>query len=362
MRNLHYLIVVLTACVAAEAARAEPHFAVQQGLKCSTCHVNPTGGGMRNVFGNTWARTVLPAAPIDLGDMEPWTGELTSHVRLGANLRADTTYTDIPDTEEQSEFDVGELRLYIDLALIPERLSLYADQRIAPGGSRNLEAYTLLWFDERQWYAKAGQFYLPFGLRLEDDGAYIREVTGINFATPDQGLEFGFESLHWSAQFAVTNGTASGPEQDQGKQSSLRAAYVGAAGRLGASFNFNEADAGDRRMQGIFAGVRTGPVAWLGEADYVVDDSFADGRRRQWVGLLEADWIVRPGHNLKLVAEYFDPDDDLDEDEQNRYSLVWEWTPIQYLQLRLGTRFYDGIPHSDLQNRDVHFAQLHGFF
>jgi hypothetical protein len=249
-----------------------------------------------------------------------------------------------------------------DLSLIPERLSLYADQRLAPGGSRNLEAYGRLWFDEQRWYVKAGQFYLPFGLRLEDDEAYIRTITGINFATPDQGVELGFESGFWSAQLAATNGTAAGPEQDQGKQLSLRAAHVRSNWRLGASFNFNDADAGDRRMQGLFAGLRTGPVAWLAEADYIVDDGFVEGRRRQWVGLLEADWAVLTGHNLKFVAEYFDPDDDLDEDEQNRYSLVWEWTPIQYLQLRLGTRFYDGIPQNDLQNRHIYFVQLHGFF
>jgi len=41
---------------------------------------------------------------------------------------------------------------------------------------------------------------------------------------------------------------------------------------------------------------------------------------------------------------------------------LYEWSPIQFVQLRGGVRFYDGIPQSDLQNRTQAFLQLHGFF
>ena len=128
-----------------------------------------------------------------------------------------------------------------------------------------------------------------------------KAITG--FDTPDEGIEAGWESTHWSAQLAVSNGTAGGPETDKGKQGSLRAEYVSSIWRAGVSVNYNDADAGERRMQGLFAGLRTGPIAWLAEADYLVDDSFADGTRHQWVGLIEANWGVAAGHNLKLTAE-----------------------------------------------------------
>jgi hypothetical protein len=42
--------------------------------------------------------------------------------------------------------------------------------------------------------------------------------------------------------------------------------------------------------------------------------------------------------------------------------LLYEWSPIQFLQLRAGVRVYDGIPQNDLQNRKQAFLQLHGFF
>jgi hypothetical protein len=80
--------------------------------------------------------------------------------------------------------------------------------------------------------------------------------------------------------------------------------------------------------------------------------------------LLEANWLVRKGQNLKLTAEFHNPDRDVDEDEdeQNRFSLVWEYTPMEFVQLRAGARAYDGIPQNALQNRTEAFLELHGYF
>ena len=82
----------------------------------------------------------------------------------------------------------------------------------------------------------------------------------------------------------------------------------------------------------------------------------------QWVGLLEGDWKFAPGHNLKITGEFFEPDTEVDEDEQTRYSLVWEYVPFQFFQLRAGARIYDGIPQSDVQNRKRYFLSVNGFF
>ena len=354
-------LIAIVGLLAAQATFAEPYFAVQQGLKCVACHSNPTGGGMRNAFGNAWGQTVLPSRYVDVG-VDQWTGAVTRYLAVGTNLRATGSYTDVPHEETQNEFDVEEGRLYVELTAIPERLSIYFDQRIAPGGSSNLEAYARYWTADHRWYAKAGQMYLPYGLRLEDDSAFIREVPGINFATPDRGIEVGMELANWSAQLAITNGTAGGPEEDRGKQYSGRVEFVQNMWRVGVSANFNDSDAGERRLGSVFAGLRTGPIAWLGEAGYIADKGFADGERKQQVGLLEANWLIRKGHNLKVTAEHFEPDDDVDEDERSRYSIVYEHTPIQFLQLRLGARVYDGIPQSNLDNRRLAFVQMNAYF
>ena len=346
---------------ASHTASAEPYFAVREGLKCMACHVNPSGGGMRTPFGNVWAQTQLAQRTLEVPGAESWTGAINRYLGVGGNLRAGGTYVDVPNSDAQSEFDVEEMRVYGAVSIVPDRLVLYVDERIAPGGSVNLEAYARISTADQRWYVKAGQMYLPYGWRLEDDGAFIRQATGIGFATPDKGIEIGMEYDSWSTQLAITNGSAGGSETDEGKQVSLRTEYLQATWRLGASVNFNDADAGDRRMQGLFAGVRTGPISWLAEADYIVDDSFAE-RRRLWAGLIEGNWMMTRGHNLKVTAEFFDPDDDIDEDEQNRFSVVWEYTPFQFIQLRAGARVYDGIPQNDLQNRRVYFVSANAFF
>ena len=57
-----------------------------------------------------------------------------------------------------------------------------------------------------------------------------------------------------------------------------------------------------------------------------------------------------------------DADDDVDEDERTRWSVVYEYSPIQFLQLRGGARFHDGISQNALQNREEYFLEVHGFF
>ena len=50
------------------------------------------------------------------------------------------------------------------------------------------------------------------------------------------------------------------------------------------------------------------------------------------------------------------------EDEQTRLSAVWEYSPFQFLQGRIGYRNYGGIPQNPAQNREQLFAELHVYF
>ena len=351
------------AALCAPAAFAEPYLAVQSGFKCSMCHMNPSGGGMRNVYGNAWAQNELARRVVTLGaeDAPGWLGEINRYLAVGGNVRASFEHEDVPDGDSLSEFELRRADLHAAFRAVPNLVTLYVDERIAPGGAIACEAFALVTPANGRYTIKAGKFVLPFGLRLEDDTAFVRQITGINFDTADHGVELGVELPRWSAQLAVTNGTAGGGESDTGKQTSLRGAYVAPRFRVGASYNYNNAALGDREMVGAFVGFRTGPISWLAEADLVTDD-VDGGERDAEVTLVEGNLRFRRGHNLKVTYEWHDPDNDVDEDERERYSIVWEHSPMQHVQSRIGARFYNGVPEDAVSNRDVLFAELHLYF
>lgn len=354
------LLTALAACLLVSATSAEPYFAVAKGLQCSACHSHPAGGGLRSAYGNAFAQTELPAQTA--GDADIWTGRMSQWLSVGANLRSEYRFVDTPDQPDRSEFDISRATFYLQADPLPGRLSVYIDQQLAPGGSLNREAYIRLRESSGRWQLVAGQFFLPYGLRLQDDSAFVRQFTGVNFNNPDRGVQLIFEGGPWSTLLSITNGSGGGSETDTGKQASFVANYVAPIARVGLSFNVNDSDAGDRQMSNIFGGLRTGPIAWLAEVDWIRDDRPAGTTQDSLVGLVEANWRFRQGHNLKFSYDYHDPDTDISEDHEVRYSIVWEYSPFRFFQGRAGVRSYDGVPQVNAKNRDELFVELHGYF
>jgi hypothetical protein len=280
-------------------------------------------------------------------------------------MRSGLTVTDVPGAPRTNQFDLQESRLYASFTPIPNQLTVYVDQLVAPGSSLNREAFVRYNTEDGRYYVKAGRLYLPFGWRLQDEGAFVRTESGINMNGSDTGVEFGWNGGPMSVQFAVSNGTFGGPETDRTKQFSLQTEYAADAWRFGVAANFNDAAVGDRSVLGLFGGLRTGPVSWLAEVDSIKDRAFIPtlGRKKRSLAwLVEGNWRIVQGHNLKITAEYLDPDQQIADNRQTRISAVYEYSPIQYLQLRGGVRQYDGPSQFALQNRRLYFLELHGFF
>lgn len=343
---------------ATDAAWAEPYIAVQKGMQCSTCHSSPAGGGKRNVYGNVFAQSELAARR--LGDGKLWTGELTKWLSVGGNLRGSFVQADVPNRQTTSDSQIDRGTVYLEASIIPNRVTVYVDQQVVPDDSINREAYLRINSKNTKWFATIGRFYLPYGLRLQDDSTFVRLATGANFANSDRGIQAGYNFGPWSIIGSVTE--PEGSSSDSTREFSLVSAYVQAAWRAGFSASLNNDDDGERSMFGFFGGLKTGPIAWLAEVDSIRDEISPGRNVRAFAGLLEANWTFWPHHNLKVGYDYLDPNDDISEDHQVRYSVAWEHSPFQFFQVRAGYRLYDGIPQVDAQNREVLFVELHGFF
>lgn len=338
------LLAVATGLVSAGAARAEPYLGLRAGRPCAACHVNITGGGMRNAHGVAYGLERVPwvAAPPASQDPTFYRGRVAEVFYIGSDLRPAhrSTFTFSDDT---NEFEVQTGSLYADLQLVSGRLHLYLDEHVASGGARSREAFALLDGLPGRIYVKAGRFFAPFGWRLLDDKAFIRAATGYNFSSPDDGVEIGWTPGRLSSSLAVTNGNGGASEADDNKQVSLLSAWTSDRFRAGASGSLNRTDTESRQLAGALLGVRFGPVVLLGELDAGVSESLTgtpppgsiDTTVRQLIGYAEADWLVHQGLNLKAQVDYLDPDRSQEGDEVNRVGGGVEATPSPYIQLRL---------------------------
>ena len=98
----------------------EPYLAVESGLKCNSCHVNPSGGGKRNVFGTIYARSVISERTILSDDQsQPWNGEITQWLGVGGNYRGGFASTDLPGPNDNSEWATEKAPVQLEHPAVP---------------------------------------------------------------------------------------------------------------------------------------------------------------------------------------------------------------------------------------------------
>lgn len=380
-------------------ARSEPFMAVREGFKCSQCHANITGGGKRNDFGNIYAQTRLPlwflrASEImkedegikkyleELKDLVPgapslgagkretgdfFTTRVSDYLAFGGNLRARNRTTLVPGESEgvkdENALEVSEGVLFAEVDLIPSRLMLYLDESVAPGTAQAREAFGLVYGLPFSSYVKAGKFFLPYGLRLQDDTAFVRQFTGYSYSTPDIGVEIGLEPGPLSLALAFSNGTQGASEDNLDKQITASAALIFSIWRAGVSGSYNIGPGGAKRSAaGLHAGVHVGRFTLLGEVDLVHDKGPESGSRDSMPSLVEADVLLLKGLNLKFAYEFYNPNLDVREDERERWTLGLEPFITQFLQTRLLLRINEGIPQNLRQNSREVLLEVHAFF
>lgn len=338
--------------------QAEPYLAMRTGHKCMSCHVNPAGGGKRTAFGQIYGQTVMPTKP----STKPLLDAISSYLDLGADLRGRLTVDSVRHDEDRLAFSTDRASVYLEASVVPDRVTLYLDQRFAPGSS-NREAWLLYRHGDKQSFVQAGSFFLPYGLRIEDDAAFIRERTGMNFNNADNGVMLGHDKGGWSGRLSLTNGTNGGSESNRDKQLTARIAHIKPRWRAGVSASANPGSGGySRYMANIFGGLRFLDVEWLAEMDVVTDEAPDEDDTTQLMTYLGATKELARGHNLMGSFEWLDPDNSVDEDYQTRTSLIWEYTPLPLFQIRTGAIYRKGIPQSSEQNIRSLFTQFHVWF
>lgn len=346
---------LLLAALAPGRALAEPVLAARTGLGCASCHLNRTGGGGRTAYGSGYGARTLPWMKLAEGH-GLFDGAIGDRVRIGFDGRGGYYATFRDPGPYIGEAKLTEADLYLGVELVKDRLSIYVNEHVAPGGAASREAFGLFALDRAGFYVKGGKFFLPFGLRLQDDEAATRRATGFTFETADIGVETGFDTGSWSGSLSVTNGTFGGAEADNGKQYCVSGARVFTLGRFGLSASFNDLPAGAKSsLAGAFGTYRVGPIVVLAEADVIENDDGMNPKRRGGAGHIEVDALAHAGLTLRL----FGGASDLDRGDGTTRGTQWgigiDWTPLPGLQIRSTYRV-----KSDAD--DQAFVEAHVYF
>ncbi len=358
-RTLAAIAVCLAVC---GSARAEPVLAARTGLGCASCHINRTGGGGRNAYGAGYGAMSLPwtklAPAHGLFD-----GQIHERVRVGLDARGGYTATFRDQGPYIGELKLSEAEAYLAADLLKDQLSVYLDEHVAPGGASSREFFALYAIPRAGFYVKGGKFFLPFGLRFQDDEAATRRTTGFTFETADIGGEVGMDSGAWSTSFSITNGTSGSAETDNGKQYSWIGARVFTPGRIGLSASFNDLPKGaSRSLAGVFGTYKAGPIVILTEADVIRDADGVNPEKYGGAGHLEIDGLVHAG----LTVRAFAGAGDLDRDDGLRRNGQWgvgaDWTPLPGLQIRALYRARNGPSAVAGANDDQAWIEAHVYF
>ena len=358
--------------------QAEPYIAVREGLKCDFCHVNKTGGGKRTEAFSGTADHILRVPPLQPA-VDP-AGLLGGRVSLGADLRFSnrTLFQDDPDAEgkvpndrffrsaEANDFAFNEGVAYLEADLIPGMLTFYVDESFTPGPAVSREVFGLL-TGVLPWdvYLKAGRFFPPFGLRIQDDAAFTRSTTGFNFVNFSEGVEIGLSTGPFFLAAAVVN-SGSPAGQDTRKQVSANGYYLKTLDGpvrsvlVGGSAAHNPTT--ERSFYGLHAGASFWKLTVLTEANLIVEDVPSQEDIMRWAYYTEANWLATDRLNVKVAYDYFDPDDEESEDQRERISLGVEAFFNKYLQGRLFYRVSNDIPQNLSGNVNELMAEMHLFF
>lgn len=352
------LLVVCAVLLTLDSLHALPRFAVRSSAKCQSCHVNPTGAGMRNFYGSTsYGREALPIKSwqeeFALGEFST---QITDFLSYGLDFRFLYFYQkkDNPDATRSSFFPM-QMDVYFTMR-ISKKINVYVNPAF---GSDRLEIFGTANILPIDGYIKAGRFTPAYGVRIDDHTAFIREKTPFrNNRGQAAGVEIGINPGPLTLLASATN--TSGDRDIQlpkaiVAKAEARFKFDAVSILLGGS-SFNRVTPLDK--VNLLGGY--GFLAWdgnatlMGAAEYIRGNSYemsVNGERdsrntgrndlKQLAITMEADYVVVQGVDLKLIYDFFDPNTELKTGTATRYSAGVEFFPVAGVEIRPLYRYTD---------------------
>jgi hypothetical protein len=374
-----------------------PFYSARTGLQCSSCHFDPNGGGPRNEFGFAYAKNRHSLEPDTteawkdlnlrnrVGDDFPLYFGLNQRFMLLANQQVND------DGLDHLGFWNMENALYTVFQPHAKLTLVYNAEATTTTNYQSRDAFALLGSSTGH-YLKAGQFRVPFGLRLDDHtvatrNSFLDYQTGERFLpydprTVDRGVELGGTHNQWFGRASLTNGSFttanSPPTTDRHPQAFATKVGYSAFRHQGAlSFYDDWAPTGAgtsarRTRWGYYALANQGAFTFLGEIAAGTDQAWASDaveRKNLMAAFGELNWTPQRAYNLRFRYDRVEMDRSTDDpthalNSWNRFALEGEWVPVPFAELRWVLRVIDPVAGFDaggaeLENEKQAYLQLH---
>ena len=353
---------------------ALPRFAVQNASSCIACHVNPTGGGLRNDYGtNVVSLEELPFERwLDKGN-EDWDGYIGDHLQIGGEFRLQGFQYNNSDTTRKTTFFPMQADIFTNLKL-NNHAEIFTKIGIRGKSSINVDYWALLKNLSQNVWIKVGRALPNFGLQLDDHTSFIRggNYSRSHLGSEKEGLLFGpflhsptilelgvpmYGGLQWTSSMStglvymseeLTNLTT---QFNYTSNINDNITYMGSISYMQEE-NFS--------MMGISGGIAFNNFTWTFEVDQA--ENWIENNTTSLAIYDEIAWKVLQGVHLIGKYDFFDPKIDWQTGSISRYTIGAELFPLNILEIKLQIRMNqiegDNVSESDPE----YLIQTHFWF
>ncbi len=223
---------VLTMILLPSIVFAYPRFGALAGEKCSSCHFNINGGGIRTERGNLFAAENLMMKTFQTEDYD-FDPQINEKIRIGGDMRTMTFADEKSKSASLIQMEGSIYGLY-SLSKSIKVYSTLAFNGLTNGFTtyNNSELYGKFSPTSFGYYFKAGYFVPDYGLRTPDHRAFTREETGLSNFGYYVGFENGIEQEDWNISTYIGNVNSGSAEYgNKNKMGIITGRYL---------FNFSE--------------------------------------------------------------------------------------------------------------------------
>ncbi|HMS65523.1 MAG TPA: hypothetical protein PKD83_09760 [Ignavibacteria bacterium] len=373
-------LILIFICLS-ENTYSYPRFAAYSGNMCIDCHVNPTGGGMRNGGGLKFAEKKLSMEMFSkIAGKTKFSPKLTKDISIGGDVRVAQVDNEVSEgVSNYNSFLAMQGDLYFNVKL-NKILNVYATSGIQiPNIETEYEVFGMISNLPANTYFKVGRFRPAYGTRIVEHRAYQRSLLLYTPYDANTGFELGINPDWFDMNIGLYN--VSRPNYNEFTGSDPHKMFIGNTNvnfafkkfdfnfNMGGSFlndpynvrdsTFTETITKLKQAYGV--NTRLGflnRIALLGEVNFEENKSDFP-LRRSFYGFGELDFVIIKGLELRTQYEIYDVDRDISGDDIQRISAGFAAYPFFGFETEVMVRFVTEDP--DVKNNEFQW-NFHFYF